>query len=122
MSLTVSSTAQHYRCSVMNGHVCALQKEGNSKCTCIDSPHVYTHTHTHTHIYIYLFMCIHPSIHYSLGSALVGVQCPLTRCVSRLLVLALVSWVFARVGVSRLSLCLPYLGVCHSLCFTCHWI
>ena len=35
----------------------------------------------------------------------------LTRCVSRLLGLALVSWATARVGVHRLSLCLPYLGV-----------
>src|SRR6218665_2534938 len=35
----------------------------------------------------------------------------LTRRVSRLLGLALLSWAFARVGVHRLSLCLPYLGV-----------
>src|SRR6218665_3529833 len=35
----------------------------------------------------------------------------LTGLVSRLLGLALVSWAFARVGVHRLSLCLPYLGV-----------
>src|SRR6218665_1520735 len=46
----------------------------------------------------------------------------LTRCLSRLLGLALVSWVFARVGVHRPSLCLPYLGVFYSLFFPCHWI
>src|SRR6218665_1753009 len=57
-----------------------------------------------------------------MGSTPVGVQCPLTRSVSRLLGLALVSWAFARVGVQRLSLCLPYLGVFFSLFFTCHWI
>src|SRR6218665_697223 len=49
-----------------------------------------------------------------MGSTPVGVQCPLTRSVSRLLGLALVSWAFARVGVQRLSLCLPYLGVISS--------
>ena len=35
----------------------------------------------------------------------------LTRWVSRLLGLALVSWAFARIGVHWLSLCLPYLSV-----------
>ena len=35
----------------------------------------------------------------------------LTRWVSRLFELALVSWTFARVGVHRLSLRLPYLGI-----------
>src|SRR6218665_537149 len=39
-----------------------------------------------------------------------------------LLGLALVSWAFVRVGVHRLSLRLPYLGVFFSLFFTCHWI
>ena len=34
----------------------------------------------------------------------------------------MVSWAFARVGVHHISLCLPYLGVFHSLFFTCHWI
>src|SRR6218665_2356161 len=56
-----------------------------------------------------------------MGTASVGVLCPLTEN-SRLLGLALVSWAFARVGVHRLSLCLPYIGVFHSLFFTCHWI
>src|SRR6218665_1866043 len=37
--------------------------------------------------------------------------CFLTRRISRLLGLALVSWAFARFGVHRFSLCLPYLGV-----------
>src|SRR6218665_3982834 len=45
-----------------------------------------------------------------MGSVPVGIQCPLTWRVSRLLGLDLVSWVFARVGVHRLSL-LPCLGV-----------
>jgi len=40
---------------------------------------------------------IHPSIHCSMGSAPTGVQCRLTRRVSRLLGLALESWAFARV-------------------------
>src|SRR6218665_3437691 len=43
----------------------------------------------------------------------------LTRRVSRLLGLALVSWASARVGVHRPSLRLPYLSVFHSLFFTC---
>src|SRR6218665_1132867 len=60
---------------------------------------------------------MYPSIHCSMGSAPVGVQCPLTED-PRLLGLALVSWAFSRVGVHRLSLCLPYLGVFHSLFFT----
>src|SRR6218665_1529748 len=59
-----------------------------------------------------------------MGSAPVHVQCPMSphflttctctcicRCISRLLELALVSWAFTRVGVHRLSLRLPYLGV-----------
>ena len=46
-----------------------------------------------------------------MGSAPVGVQCPLTRWVSWLLGLVLVSWAFARVGVHHLSLRLPYLSV-----------
>jgi len=45
--------------------------------------------------------CLH-YIHPSMGSAPLGVQCPLTRCVSRLMGLALVSWAFARIGVHRL--------------------
>jgi len=56
-------------------------------------------------------MSIHPLIH-----GLNARRCPvcphfLTEWVSRLLGLALISWVFARVGVPRLSFCLPYLGV-----------
>src|SRR6218665_2980098 len=59
-----------------------------------------------------------------MGSAPVHVQCPMSphflttctctcicRCISRLLRLALASWAFARVGVHRLSLRLPYLSV-----------
>src|SRR6218665_2299548 len=46
----------------------------------------------------------------------------LTRRVSRLLGMALVAWAFARVGVHRPSLRLPYLSVFYSLFFTCHWI
>src|SRR6218665_341766 len=46
----------------------------------------------------------------------------LTRCVSRQLGLALVSWAFAPIGVHRPSLRLPYLGVFYSLFFPCHWI
>jgi len=54
---------------------------------------------------------IHP-LHHGLSAR----RCPmsshfLTRCVSRLLGLGLVSWAFARFGVHRLSLRLPYLGV-----------
>src|SRR6218665_1668342 len=41
---------------------------------------------------------------------------------TRLLGLALVSWVFARVGVHRPSLRIPYLSVFYSLFFTSHWI
>src|SRR6218665_2621878 len=51
-----------------------------------------------------------------MGSTPVDVQCPLTFSLGefplhRLLGLALVSWAFARVGVHRLSLRLPYFGV-----------
>src|SRR6218665_1147772 len=34
----------------------------------------------------------------------------------------IVSWDFVRVGVHRLSLCLPSPGVFHSLFLICHWI
>ena len=66
---------------------------------------------------------IHPSIH-PLLHGLSARRCPmsphfLTRRVSRLLGLALVSWAFARVGVHRPSLRLPYLGVFYSLFFLC---
>src|SRR6218665_948734 len=44
----------------------------------------------------------------------------LTRRVSQLLELALVSWAFARIGVHRPSLRLPYLMF--SICTFCHWI
>src|SRR6218665_1299013 len=44
----------------------------------------------------------------------------LTRRVSQLLELTLVSWAFARIGVHRPSLCLPYLMF--SICSFCHWI
>jgi len=65
---------------------------------------------------------IHPLLH-----GLSACRCPmsphfLTRWVSRLLVLALVPWAFARVGVHRPFLRLPYLGVFYSLFFTSHWI
>src|SRR6218665_1413749 len=68
------------------------------------------------------FPSIHPLLH-----GLSARRCPmsphfLTRCLSRLLGLALVSWAFARVGVHRPSLRLPYLGVFVSLFFPCHWI
>src|SRR6218665_58031 len=58
----------------------------------------------------------YPSIHPSIDPWAQRRRCPmfphfLTRRVSRLLGLALVYWAFARVGVHRLSLCLPYLGV-----------
>src|SRR6218665_880545 len=46
----------------------------------------------------------------------------LTRCLSRLLGLDLVSWAFACVGVHRPSLRLPHLGVFYSLFFTSHWV
>src|SRR6218665_654579 len=51
-----------------------------------------------------------------MGSAHVGVQCPFTSSLgefplSRLLGLALLSWTFTCVGVHRLSIRLPYLGV-----------
>ena len=69
-------------------------------------------------LYCFEIICnntFHPSIHCSMGSALVGIQYSLTsslyRRVSWLLGLALVSWAFARVGVHRLCLHLPYLGV-----------
>ena|SRR6218665_2066720 len=52
---------------------------------------------------------IHPSIHRSMGSAPVGAQFLGYR------ELALVSWAFARVGVHRPSLRLPYLDVFYSL-------
>ena len=56
---------------------------------------------------------LNPSIHCSMGSAPIGVQCPhfLTRWVSGLLGLALVSWAIAHVGVHHISLRLPYLSV-----------
>src|SRR6218665_1616420 len=59
-----------------------------------------------------------------MGSAPVGVQCPLTSSLGEFLGnwLALVSWATARVGVHRLSLRLPYLGVSHSIFFARHWI
>src|SRR6218665_1259071 len=56
-----------------------------------------------------------------MGSAPIGAQCPLTSSL-RLLGLALVSWAFARVGVHRPSLRLPYLDVFYSLFFANHWI
>src|SRR6218665_1640470 len=46
-----------------------------------------------------------------MGSAPVGVQSPLTSSLGEFLGYW-VSWATARVGVHRLSLCLPYLGVC----------
>src|SRR6218665_354866 len=58
-----------------------------------------------------------------LGLNAVGVQCShlfLTRCVSQLLGLALVSLAFARIGIHRPSLCLPEL--LFSISSFCHWI
>src|SRR6218665_3559320 len=58
------------------------------------------------------FFCQLFSIYPSMGSALVGVQCPFTSSLGEFLGhWGLVSWAFARVGVHRLSLCLPYLAV-----------
>src|SRR6218665_3486502 len=60
-----------------------------------------------------------PSIHRSRGSTPVGVQCPLTSSLGEFqtMGLTLVSWAFARVGVHRLSLCLPYLTLLHLISF-----
>src|SRR6218665_3510943 len=62
---------------------------------------------------MHIHTCI---IYHPLINGLITRRCPmsphfLTRRVSRLLGLALVSWAFACVGVHRLSLCLPYLSV-----------
>jgi len=70
----------------------------------------------------YNTVSVHPLLH-----GLSARRCPksplfITRWVSRLLGLTLVSWAFAHVGVQCFSLRLPYLGVFHSLFFTCHWI
>src|SRR6218665_45084 len=58
-------------------------------------------------------ICIHkhPSIHCSVGSTPihVGVQCPLTSSLGEFP--GYYDWALACVGVHRLSLCLPYLGV-----------
>ena len=67
-----------------------------------------------------MYQSIHSFLH-----GLSARRCPmsphfLTRWVSRLLGLALVSWVFARVGVHHLSLHLPHLGVFHSLSCVLH--
>src|SRR6218665_1778132 len=70
-----------------------------------------------------MLLC-HPSIHCSMGSAPVGVQCPLTSSLGEFP--GYWDWLWlspASVGVHRLSLdLLPYLGFFHSLSFTCHWI
>src|SRR6218665_2639294 len=59
-------------------------------------------------------------------SAPVGVQCPLSSSLGEFPGywdwLWYPAWDFARVGVQRLSLRLPHLGVFHSLFFACHWI
>ena len=52
-----------------------------------------------------------PSIHCSMGSTPVGVQCQFTSSLSEFPGFWDWLWVFARVGVHRLSFCLPYLGV-----------
>src|SRR6218665_3846886 len=61
-----------------------------------------------------------------MGSAPVSVQCPLTSSLGEFPGywdwLWYPAWDFARVGVQRLSLRLPDMGVFHSLFFACHWI
>src|SRR6218665_3893142 len=58
-----------------------------------------------------------------MGSAPVGVQCPLTSSLGEFPgYWDWLCWAFAPVGVQRLSIRLPHLSVFHSLFFACHWI
>src|SRR6218665_584003 len=72
---------------------------------------LHIHTYILTYIHVYNILSIHPLFHgFSAHSCPMSTHF-LTRGVSRLFGLPLVSWTFAGVGVHRLSLPLPYRGV-----------
>src|SRR6218665_3952674 len=85
----------------------------------------YIHSHMHTFMHAYMHESIHPLLH-----GLSAGRCPksplfLTRWVSRLLGLALVSWALTHVAVqlpNTFPLAFHVSVFLHSLFFPCHWI